>query len=59
MYNVVVENEVVATQLLEKGKLRKRVTIIPLNKISAFKASAEVNHCLIWLKFRKLVLRRN
>ena len=35
------ENEVVATQLLEKGKLRKRVTIIPLNKISAFKASAE------------------
>ena len=41
LYNVVVENEVVATQLLEKGKLRKRVTIIPLNKISAFKASAE------------------
>jgi structural maintenance of chromosome 2 len=38
---VVVENEVVATQLLEKGKLRKRVTIIPLNKISAFKASAD------------------
>jgi structural maintenance of chromosome 2 len=38
---VVVENELVATQLLEKGKLRKRVTIIPLNKISASKASAE------------------
>jgi structural maintenance of chromosome 2 len=37
----VVENEVVATQLLEKGRLRKRVTIIPLNKISAFKASVE------------------
>lgn len=36
------ENEIVATQLLEKGKLRKRITIIPLNKISAFKASAEV-----------------
>ena len=31
----------VATQLLEKGRLRKRVTIIPLNKISAFKASVE------------------
>jgi structural maintenance of chromosome 2 len=41
LYNVVVENEVVATQLLEKGKLRKRVTIIPLNKISTFTASAE------------------
>jgi len=42
LYNVVVENEVVATQLLEKGKLRKRVTIIPLNKISVMKTSAEV-----------------
>lgn len=30
---VVVDNEVVGTQLLEKGKLQKRVTIIPLNKI--------------------------
>ncbi|OLL25555.1 Structural maintenance of chromosomes protein 2 [Neolecta irregularis DAH-3] len=38
---VVVENEVIGTQLLEKGKLRKRVTIIPLNRISAFRASAE------------------
>ncbi|GAO47330.1 hypothetical protein G7K_1538-t1 [Saitoella complicata NRRL Y-17804] len=41
LYNVVVDNEVVGTQLLQKGKLRKRVTIIPLNKISAFRASAE------------------
>ncbi|KAG0649247.1 Chromosome segregation cut14 [Hyphodiscus hymeniophilus] len=41
LYNVVVDTEVTGTQLLEKGKLRKRVTIIPLNKISAFRASAE------------------
>lgn len=41
LYNVVVDTEVTGTQLLQKGKLRKRVTIIPLNKISAFKASAE------------------
>ncbi|KJZ79892.1 hypothetical protein HIM_00606 [Hirsutella minnesotensis 3608] len=41
LYNVVVDSEVTGTQLLQKGKLRKRVTIIPLNKIAAFKASAE------------------
>ncbi|KAL7796591.1 RecF/RecN/SMC protein [Trichoderma ceciliae] len=41
LYNVVVDSEVTGTQLLQKGKLRKRVTIIPLNKIAAFKASAQ------------------
>lgn len=41
LYNVVVDTAEVGTQLLQNGKLRKRVTIIPLNKISAFKASAE------------------
>ncbi|KAL1898726.1 Structural maintenance of chromosomes protein 2 [Ceratocystis pirilliformis] len=41
LYNVVVDTEVTGTQLLKGGKLRKRVTIIPLNKISAFKASAQ------------------
>lgn len=33
LYNVVVENDQVASQLLDKGRLQKRVTIIPLNKI--------------------------
>ncbi|KAL7822930.1 RecF/RecN/SMC [Trichoderma gracile] len=41
LYNVVVDSEVTGTQLLQRGKLRKRVTIIPLNKIAAFKASAQ------------------
>lgn len=41
LYNVVVDSEVTGTQLLQKGRLRKRVTIIPLNKIAAFKASAQ------------------
>ncbi|KAG0201861.1 Structural maintenance of chromosomes protein 2 [Mortierella sp. GBA30] len=41
LYNVVVDNETVGSQLLQRGKLRKRVTIIPLNKISAFKAHAQ------------------
>lgn len=41
LYNVVVDTAETGTQLLQKGKLRKRVTIIPLNKISAFRASAE------------------
>lgn len=41
LYQVVVENEVVGSQLLKNGKLRKRVTIIPLNKIQAFRAHAQ------------------
>jgi structural maintenance of chromosome 2 len=41
LYNVVVDSAETGTQLLQSGKLRKRVTIIPLNKISAFRASAE------------------
>jgi structural maintenance of chromosome 2 len=45
LYNVVVDNERVGSQLLSKGQLRKRVTLIPLNKISAFKASAQV--CIV------------
>ncbi|KAF9158091.1 Structural maintenance of chromosomes protein 2 [Actinomortierella ambigua] len=41
LYNVVVDNEVIGSQLLQRGRLRKRVTIIPLNKITAFKAHAQ------------------
>ncbi|KAK3825070.1 MAG: RecF/RecN/SMC [Benniella sp.] len=41
LYNVVVDNEVVGSQLLQNGRLRKRVTIIPLNKITAFRAQAQ------------------
>ncbi|KAI4265875.1 MAG: hypothetical protein L6R38_009118 [Xanthoria sp. 2 TBL-2021] len=41
LYNVVVDSAETGTQLLQNGKLKKRVTIIPLNKIAAFKASAE------------------
>jgi structural maintenance of chromosome 2 len=49
LYNVVVSDEKVGSQLLERGKLRKRVTLIPLNRINAFRMSAEVSlsteHC--------------
>lgn len=41
LYNVVVDSAQTGTQLLENGKLKKRVTIIPLNKIAAFRASAD------------------
>jgi structural maintenance of chromosome 2 len=34
LYQVVVDSEVTGKELLQKGKLRRRVTIIPLNKIS-------------------------
>lgn len=42
LYNVVVESEKVGKELLQNGKLKKRVTIIPLNKIDTFKMSAQV-----------------
>jgi structural maintenance of chromosome 2 len=43
LYNVVVEDERVGSQLLDGGGLKKRVTLIPLNKIKAFTASAQVS----------------
>ena len=33
LYNVVVQNEKIGSDLLKNGNLRKRVTLIPLNKI--------------------------
>lgn len=41
LYNVVVDSADTGSQLLRNGKLKKRVTIIPLNKISAFRAAAD------------------
>lgn len=41
LYNVVIENEKVGSQLLDKGRLRRRWTLIPLNKIQGFRVSAE------------------
>merc|ERR1719162_7735 len=35
MFNVIVDNEETAKALLQRGQLRKRVTIIPLNKINS------------------------
>ncbi|QRV81363.1 structural maintenance of chromosomes protein [Ceratobasidium sp. AG-Ba] len=40
LYNVVVRDERVGSLLLKQGQLRKRVTLIPLNKISPPRASA-------------------
>lgn len=41
LYNVVVRDERVGSQLLKNGQLRKRVTLIPLNKISPSRTSPE------------------
>ncbi|NXS60313.1 SMC2 protein, partial [Brachypteracias leptosomus] len=35
LYNIIVDTEVTGKKLLQKGELRRRYTIIPLNKISA------------------------
>ncbi|KAF8059920.1 condensin complex subunit SMC2 [Lyophyllum atratum] len=39
LYQVVVDDERVGSDLLKNGNLKKRVTLIPLNKISAYKLS--------------------
>ena len=41
LYQVVVDNEMTAKALLEKGQLRKRVTIVPLNKIDQSSLSGD------------------
>jgi structural maintenance of chromosome 2 len=41
LYNVVVRDERVGAQLLKNGQLRKRVTLIPLNKIAPSRANPE------------------
>jgi structural maintenance of chromosome 2 len=41
LYQVVVDNEVTGKLLLEKGKLKRRVTIVPLSQIRSKSASKE------------------
>ena len=42
LYHVVVEHDTDAAALLERGGLRKKVTIIPLDKIQSYKLSRDV-----------------
>uniref|UniRef100_A0A8C5PNJ7 Structural maintenance of chromosomes protein n=1 Tax=Leptobrachium leishanense TaxID=445787 RepID=A0A8C5PNJ7_9ANUR len=41
LYNVVVDTEVTGKKLLEKGDLKRRLTIIPLNKISSRRLTSD------------------
>lgn len=41
LYNVVVQDEVTGSKLLSDGKLKRRVTLIPLNKINSFVAAVQ------------------
>lgn len=42
LYNVVVETEIIGKKLVQKGKLKRRYTIIPLNKIVARKINPDI-----------------
>ncbi|CAN1267092.1 Structural maintenance of chromosomes protein 2-2 [Linum perenne] len=42
LFNVVVDSENTGKQLLQHGELRRRVTIIPLNKIQAYRVAPRV-----------------
>ncbi|RDB22008.1 Structural maintenance of chromosomes protein 2 [Hypsizygus marmoreus] len=41
LFNVVVEDERIGKDLLTKGQLKAKVTLIPLNRVSTFKLSAK------------------
>ena len=51
LYNVVVESDEVGKQLLQNGRLKRRVTLIPLNKIQSWTIPAPVRQpsCSIML----------
>jgi structural maintenance of chromosome 2 len=42
LYNPIVEDERVDKEHLERGGIKKRVTLVPFNKIRAFRVSTEV-----------------
>ncbi|KAK9506498.1 hypothetical protein O3M35_008426 [Rhynocoris fuscipes] len=42
IYNVVVDNEQIASKLIEKGQLQRRMTFAPLNKIRGSKMSSDI-----------------
>lgn len=42
LYNVVVDTEVVGKKLVQKGQLKRRYTIIPLNKIVSRKINSDI-----------------
>ena len=46
LYNVIVQDPQVGQDLIDKGRLRKRVTIIPLNGIRDRRLNPQVNHQL-------------
>lgn len=44
LFNIVVDTENTGKQLLQNGELRRRVTIIPLNKIQGHSVSSRVQN---------------
>ena len=58
LYNVVVQDERVGKELLQNGRLKKRVTIIPLNKISASRLTPQVRPCFSASRLRALTTGR-
>jgi len=49
LYNVVVDTENTGKQLLQNGNLRRRVTIIPLNKIQSHPVPSRVQQAAVRL----------
>lgn len=49
MFNIVVDNENTGKQLLQNGDLRRRVTIIPLNKIQSNPVPPRIQHAAVKL----------
>jgi structural maintenance of chromosome 2 len=46
LYHVVVNDEAAGSRILKEGQLKQRVTVIPLNKITAREISQQASHLL-------------
>lgn len=51
LYNVIVQDPQVGQDLIDKGRLRKRVTIIPLNGIRERRLSPQASHQQLMIEF--------
>jgi structural maintenance of chromosome 2 len=59
LFNVVIEDEKVGKDLIKNGRMRKRVTFIPLTKISAYTLSDSVSFSRSTTEYLFIFFTRN
>lgn len=57
LYNVVVESDEVGKQLLQNGRLKRRVTLVPLNRIQRYDIPRNVRLVIVlWVARTDLII---